>query len=56
MSQRQEKKLRKLARKAANAMTFEANSILEAIKETWTEDEINALRDWLTDKEAGPWV
>ena len=55
MNSKLEKRLRRQAKQASETIQFRAEDMLNGIKESWTDEEIDGLIVWFKDKEAERW-
>jgi len=52
---KQEQRMRAQAEKMSEMIQFRAVDMLNAIKDTWSDEEKDALIKWIKDPEAGEW-
>ena len=52
---KQEQRMRAQAEKMSEMIQFRAVDMLNAIKDTWSDEEKDALIRWIKDPEAGEW-
>jgi len=52
---KQEQRMRAQAEKMSETIQFRAVDMLNAIKDTWSDEEKDALIRWIKDPEAGEW-
>jgi len=52
---KQEQRMRAQAGKVSEMIQFRAVDMLNAIKDTWSDEEKDALIRWIKDPEAGEW-